>query len=177
MLTFLCDSNRSNSKWMDSVRNCHPHRDYYVLLVLPFHNHNRPSPVVVGVRKSSGGNVLGLLSCIMQQRGFDPPLPLNPLVEGIFPLKLPWVLTPFPKTLSHESINRGLVCAHMHSIAWPQKILTFMSSTGECRQQKHTQDAPSIKTECEYLYGHIRKNVTQNGEPQRYSWERRRRRG
>ena len=37
-----------------------------------------------------------------------------------------------PKTLSDESINRGLVCAHMHFIARTQKILTFMSKTGEC---------------------------------------------
>ena len=41
-----------------------------------------------------------------------------------------------PKTLSDESINRGLVCAHMHSIARTQKILAFMSRTGEYRQQK-----------------------------------------
>ena len=47
-----------------------------------------------------------------------------------------------PKTLSDESINRGLVCAH-------------------------TQHAPSTKTECDYLNGwikkngHIRKNLTQ----------------
>ena len=32
-----------------------------------------------------------------------------------------------PKTPSDESINRGLVCAHMHFIARTQKILTFMS--------------------------------------------------
>ena len=32
-----------------------------------------------------------------------------------------------PKTPSDESINRGLVCAHMHLIAWTQKVLTFMS--------------------------------------------------
>ena len=49
-------------------------------------------------------------------------------VEGIFPLELTWVQTPFPqKTPSDESINRGLVCAHMHFIAPTQKILTFMS--------------------------------------------------
>ena len=49
-------------------------------------------------------------------------------VEGIFPLELTWVQTPFPpKTLSDESTNRGLVCAHMHFIARTQKILTFMS--------------------------------------------------
>ena len=39
----------------------------------------------------------------------------------------------------------------------------------------------SMKTECDYLYGllengHIHKNLTQNGEPQRYSWEHGRRR-
>ena len=44
-------------------------------------------------------------------------------VEGIFRLELTWVLTPFPKTLLDESINQGLVCAHMHSIAWTSKIL------------------------------------------------------
>ena len=42
-------------------------------------------------------------------------------------LELTWVLTPFIKTLSDESINRGLVCAHKHSITRTQKILTFMS--------------------------------------------------
>ena len=26
---------------------------------------------------------------------------------------------------------------------------------GECQQQKHTQRAPSTKTECDYLYGWI----------------------
>ena len=83
------------------------------------------------------------------------------------------------KTLSDVSINRGLVCVHMHFIARTQKILTFMSLTGECRQQKHTQHAPSTKTECDYLNGWIKKKkkrVTyakispKSGEPQRYSW-------
>ena len=31
------------------------------------------------------------------------------------------------KTFSNESINRGLVCAHMRSIAQTKKILTVMS--------------------------------------------------
>ena len=61
---------------------------------------------------------------MMQRRGFDPP---EPSVEGIFLLELTWVLTPFPKTLLDESINRVVVCAHMHSIARTQKMLTFMS--------------------------------------------------
>ena len=71
-----------------------------------------------------------------------------------------------PKTPSDESINRGLVCAHMHFIARTQKILTFMSWTGECRQQKHTQHAPSTKTECDYLNGWIKKRShTQKSHP------------
>ena len=43
---------------------------------------------------------------------------------------------------------------------------------GECRQHKHTQHAPSMKTECVWIKkkGHIRKNLTKNGEPQRYNW-------
>ena len=45
----------------------------------------------------------------------------------------------------------------MYSIARTPKILTSMSKTGECRQQEHTQHAPSTKTECDYLYGWIKK--------------------
>ena len=68
-----------------------------------------------------------------------------------FPLELPWVLTPFPEIRFDESINQGIVCAHMYSVTQTQKILTFMSWTGECRQQKHTHHAPFTKTECDYL--------------------------
>ena len=43
-------------------------------------------------------------------------------------------------------------------------------------KQKHTQDAPSTKTKCDYLYNwirndHIRKDLPQNGEVQRYNLE------
>ena len=88
-------------------------------------------------------------------------------LREFFPLELTWVQTPFPqKTPSDESINRGLVCAYMHFIARTQKILTFMSWTGECRQQKHTQHAPSTKTECDYLNGWIKKQShTQKSHP------------
>ena len=64
---------------------------------------------------------------------------------------------PKKKPLLDESVNRGLVCAHMHFIARTQKILTFMSQTGKCRQQKHTHHAPSTKTKCDYLNGWIKK--------------------
>ena len=93
-------------------------------------------------------------------------------VEGIFPLELTCVQTPFPKkkkkkkTLSDESIIRGLVCAHMHFVARTQKILTFMSWTGECRQQKHTSTHHPRRRNVTTLMaglknGHIRKNLTQ----------------
>ena len=70
---------------------------------------------------------------------------------------------------SDESINRGLVSAHIHSITQTQKILAFTFQTGECWQQNNTQHAPPIKTECDYLNGwiqngQIHKNLAQSGE-------------
>ena len=40
----------------------------------------------------------------------------------------------------------------------------------ECQQQKHTQHAPTTKTECDYFNGwikkcHICENLTKGGEP------------
>ena len=84
--------------------------------------------------------------------------------------------TAVPKTILDESINWGLVCAHMHSIAQTQKNLTFMSYTGECWQQKRTQHLPPMKMECGYHNGwikkqsHTQKSHPKSGEPQRYSW-------
>ena len=62
-----------------------------------------------------------------QRRGFDPPLGTFS-GRGDFPLGVNMGSNSIsPKTLSDESINRGLVCAHMRFIARTQKILTFMS--------------------------------------------------
>ena len=41
-------------------------------------------------------------------------------------------------------------------MAQTQKILTFVSKASECQQQKCDQHAPSLKTECDSLYGWIR---------------------
>ena len=43
------------------------------------------------------------LPCMIQHHRFNPPASLP--VEGIFPLELTWVLTPFPRALSDESVN------------------------------------------------------------------------
>ena len=62
-----------------------------------------------------------------QRRGFEPPLETFS-GRGDFSLGVNMGSNSIPpKTLSDESINRGLVCAHMHFIARTQKILTFMS--------------------------------------------------
>ena len=62
-----------------------------------------------------------------QRRGFNPPLGTFS-GRGDFSLGANMDSNSIPpKTLSDESINRGLVCAHMHFIARTQKILTFMS--------------------------------------------------
>ena len=58
-------------------------------------------------QNSSVGNVLVSLSCLMQHCGFDPP------VEGIFPLKLIWFLTPFPQnSFGWEYKLRSSLCTH-----------------------------------------------------------------
>ena len=61
-----------------------------------------------------------------QRGGFDPLGKFSG--RGDFSLGVNMGSNSIPlKTLSDESINRGLVCAHMHFIARAQKILTFMS--------------------------------------------------
>ena len=62
-----------------------------------------------------------------QRRGFDPPLGTFS-GRGDFSLGVNMGSNSIPpKTLSDESINRGLVCVYMHFIARTQKILMFMS--------------------------------------------------
>ena len=77
-----------------------------------------------------------------------------------------------PKTLSDESIDRGLVCAYMHSITQTLKILTFMHSCLR-RMNAGNKDIPSmhhpqrwnVTTSMVGLKnGHMHKNLTQNGE-------------
>ena len=77
-----------------------------------------------GGRNSSVGSALARCP---QRRGFDPPLGTFS-GRGDFSLGVNMGSNSIPpKTPSDESINRGLICAHMHFIAWTQKILTFMS--------------------------------------------------
>ena len=99
-----------------------------------------------------------------QRHGFDPPLGTFS-GRGDFSLEVSMGSNSIPpKTLSDESINRGLVCAHMHFIARTQKILTFMSlnagnnntpSTHHPRRRNVTTLMVGLKN------GHIRKNLTQ----------------
>ena len=81
-----------------------------------------------------------------------------------------------PKTPSDESINRGLVCAHMHFIARTQKILTFMSrrvnagnkntpSTHHPRRRNVTTLMVGLKKR-----SHTQKSHPKVVNPQRYSW-------
>ena len=82
---------------------------------------------------------------------------------------------PLKKMFLHDSINRGLGCAHMHSTARTQKIATFMSWTGECWLQKHTPSMhhPRRRNVSTSMVGskngHICKHLTKNSEAQRYS--------
>ena len=82
------------------------------------------TPHVEGGRNSSVGSAWARCP---QRRGFDPPLGTFS-GRGDFSLGVNMGSNSIPpKTLSDGSINRGVVCAHMHFIARTQKILTFMS--------------------------------------------------
>ena len=77
-----------------------------------------------GGRISSVGSVWARCP---QRRGFDPPLGKFS-GRGDFSLGVNMGSNSIPpKTLSDESVNQGLVCAHIHFITRTQKILTFMS--------------------------------------------------
>ena len=78
----------------------------------------------IGGRNSSVGSAWARCP---QRRGFDPPLGKFSR-RGDFSLGVNMGSNSIPqKTLSDKSINRGLVCAHMHFIPRTQKILTFIS--------------------------------------------------
>ena len=76
---------------------------------------------------SHNGSVLGWLSCLMQRGGLV--LSWIPCSEGrSFSLGVNMGSDSIPPKLLDESINRSLVCAHMHySIERSQQILTSMS--------------------------------------------------
>ena len=93
-------------------------------LVLSRNPHTECFYCPAGGRNSSVGSAWARCP---QRRGFDPPLGTFS-GRGDFSLGVNMGSNSIPpKTLSDESINRGLVCAHMHFIARTQKILTFMS--------------------------------------------------
>ena len=91
------------------------------------------------------------------------------------------VLFPFPQNfLGHEYKQRSSLCTHAIHLTDSKDPDIHHVLEGWMRQQKHTQHAPSTKMECDCLCGwiengRIRKNLIQNGEPQRSSWVRRRR--
>ena len=94
-------------------------------LILPiFTISNLRLKLNTGGRNSSDGSAWARCP---QCRGFDPPLGTFS-GRGDFSLGVNMGSNSIPpKAPSDESINRGLVCAHIHFIARTQKILTFMS--------------------------------------------------
>ena len=86
------------------VQHSQPHYTHFSLLLLPAEpsaaccgwvNRGHDTNGLLGGRNSSVGSAW--VRC-PQRRGFDPPLGTFS-VEGIFPLELTWVQTPFPQTL------------------------------------------------------------------------------
>ena len=94
---------------------------------------------------------------------------------GIFPWSWHgfWLRSP-PNSFGWEYKPRSCLCTHAFHRN-DSKDPDIHALDGWMLATKHTQHAPSMKTECDYLNGwiknsHIRKNLTQNDEPQKYSW-------
>ena len=85
-----------------------------------------------------------------------------------FPLELTWVLTPFPKnSFGWEYKLRSSLCTYAFHRT-DSKYPDIHVLDGWMPATKHIQHAPSMKMECDYLYGwikkkngHIYKNLTQ----------------
>ena len=137
----------------------------------------------------------------MQRRGFDPPLERIFPIEGIFPLELTWDLNPFHRNsfVGWEYKPSSSLCAHefhrkdsidpgiqvldgwmpatktnpayaIHEEgAW---LLQWMFKKQTKKKTTKNQKQKQNKTK---KTGHIRKNLTQYGEPRDTAGERRRR--
>ena len=120
--------------------------------------------------------MLGTLSCLMQHRWFDPSLRIIFPIEGIFPLELTWVLTQFPQnSFRWEYKPRSSSWTHVfhrtdskdpdiHVLdGWMRASKTHPACTIH-KDRMWTASMDGLEN------GQVCKNLTQIGEPQRYSW-------
>ena len=75
--------------------------------------------------------------------------------RGDFPMEFTWFLTPFPQnSFRWEYKPRSSLCTHaFHRTDSKDPNIDVL----ECQQQKYTQHAPSMKMQCDSLYGWIKK--------------------
>ena len=127
-------------------------------------------------QNSSVGSVLGSLSCFMQRREFDFPLRKIFPVEGFFPWSKHGFWLPFSQnSFGWEYKPRSSLCTHAfhnteskdpdnHVLAWWNASNKNTPSMHHPWRWNVTISMVGLKN------GHIRKNLSQNDEPQRYSW-------
>ena len=133
-----------------------------------------------GGGNSSVGSVLGLLSCLMQHHGFDPPLRRIFPVEVIFPLELTWVLTPSPliKTLRWAYKPRSSLCTHAYHRTDSKDPDIYVLDGWMLATKTHQACTihQSGRWQPQWLdYGHISKNLTQMVNPRDVAGKGRRR--
>ena len=101
----------------------------------------------------------------------------EPPVKSIFPLELTWVLIPFPKTFGWEYKLRSRLCTYAfhHMVSKDPDIHVpdgwIPATKTPCRHHPRRRKWLPLWLDTKNKHGHIRKNLTQNGEAQRYSWE------
>ena len=132
-------------------------------------------------QNSADCRVLGSRSYVMQRCRFDPPS--SRPVEGIFPLELTWLLTPFSQnSFGWEFKPQSSLCtfAFHHTDSKEPDIHVIhrrMLATTTWPACTIPKDGMWPSQWLDLKMGHIHKNLTVSvsGEPQSYSWECRRR--
>ena len=110
----------------------------------------------------------------MQRHGFHTPLGRIFPLEGIFPMELTWILTPFPQnSFGWEYKPRSSLWTHALHYMDSKDLTcpTWMNASDNNTPSMHYARRWNVTTSMVGLRnGHIRKSLTQNGEPQRSSW-------
>ena len=96
--------------------------------------------------------------------------------KDFFPLELTWDLTPFPQnSFGFEYKPRSSLCIHAFQLTGSRDPDIYVLEGWMLATKTHPactihKDGIWLLQLLDSKSGHIRKNLTQNGEPQTYSW-------
>ena len=172
MLVFLQDGSAqkivlaATPRWKFANQTCHPTLSLYIDIrpTVPALTLQRQaptgSPLEYQLRTHWGAGIAQLVVCWVCYPAWCSVVGLIFLwASGRWDVSLGFNMGsgPFsPKTLPNETINQGSLCTHaFHRTDSYDPDIHVLD--GWMPATKHTQHAPSTKTECDYFYGWIKK--------------------